>query len=175
MILTMIMKMNILALMIKIVTVCIDEDVGHEHYCYDTVQGAQTWSQEIGFPKCLQTYFPGTMSTGLSRSSPNCRRIDTAMLALRFLPLGWDQPNPPFKPLHSAGFCCCRRRRWIQIIFFCADPPPWSRGLDSPPLPSQSIARCSSFDCGRQAQGDWGLGWRRFLQIWGDQLKVMLP
>ena len=42
MILTMIMKMNILALMIKIVTVCIDEDVDHEHHCYDTVQGVQT-------------------------------------------------------------------------------------------------------------------------------------
>ena len=41
MILTMIMKMNILALMIRIVTVYIDKDAGHEHY-YDTVQGAQT-------------------------------------------------------------------------------------------------------------------------------------
>ena len=52
------------------------------------------------FPKCLQTYFTGTTSTGLSRSSPNCRIIDTGMLALLFLPLGWDQPIPPFKPLH---------------------------------------------------------------------------
>ena len=41
MILTIIMKMNILALMIKIVNVCIDEDVD-EHHRYDTVQGAHT-------------------------------------------------------------------------------------------------------------------------------------
>ena len=88
MILTMILKMNILALMIKIVTVCIDYDVDHEHYYYDTVRGAHTSSQEIGFPKCLQTYFPGTMSTGFPRSFPNCQRIDTGMLALHFLPLG---------------------------------------------------------------------------------------
>ena len=125
------------------------------------------------FPKCLQTYFPGTMWTALSRSSPNCRRIDTGMPALLFL-LGWDQSNPVFlKPLHFAGFSCCRRIWWIQLPFFCADPPPWSRGLDFPPHPSKSIVRCSSFDCGRQAQGDWGLGWR-FLQIWGDDWKVMM-
>ena len=86
--------------MIKIVTVCIDYDVDHEHYCYDTVQGAHTWSQEIGFPKCLQTYFTGTTSTDLSRSSPNCWRADMIMPVLLFPP-GWDQPNPHVKSLQA--------------------------------------------------------------------------
>ena len=81
------MKMNIFALIIMIVSVYyIDYDVDHEHY-YGTVQGAHTLSQKIGFPKCLQTYFTGTMSAALSRSSPNCRRIETAMPVVHF-PLG---------------------------------------------------------------------------------------
>ena len=63
-----------------------------------------------------------------------------------------------------AGFCCCRRTRWIrQQPFLCADSPPWSNSLDSPRLPTKSIVRCSSFDCGRQTQGEWGFWWR--LQI----------
>ena len=82
------MKMNIFALIIMIVSVYyIDYDVDHEHY-YGTVQGAHTLSQKIGFPTCLQTYFTGTMSAALSRSSPNCRRIDGTMPALLCLPLG---------------------------------------------------------------------------------------
>ena len=104
-----------------------------------------------------QTYLPGTMSTALWRSSPNCLRIDMTMPVLLFLPLGWDQPNPPF---NRAGPVGGRRNRRIcsdKHPFFCADSPPWSRRLDFSCLPTTTIGRCSSFDCGRQAQGDWGL------------------
>jgi len=52
----------------------------------------------------------------------------------------------------------CGRRRDIRpdLHFFCAGSPPWSRRLDSRCLPAKTIERSSSFDCGRQAQGDWG-------------------
>ena len=74
----------------------------------------------------------------------------------------WDQPNPPFAGV-GGGW-----RIYISLHFFCSDPPPWSSRLDSPWLPTTTIGRCSSFDCGRQAQGDWGSWWWLFLQIWGD-------
>ena len=102
------------------------------------------------------------MSTALWRSSLNCLRVDLPMPVLLFLPLGWDQPNPSTK---SAGIGCGRRIH-IRLHFFCADTPPWSRRLDSPWLPPKNIVQCSSFNCGRQPQGDWGSWW--FLQIWGD-------
>ena len=93
-------------------------------------------------------------------------------------PLGWDQSTLVFlKPLHFAGFSCCRRNRWNrQLPFFCADSPPWSNSLDSNCLPTKRIGLCSSFDCGRQAQGEWGLDglWWTFHQIWGDDWKVMM-
>ena len=114
------------------------------------------------FPWSSKPYLPGTMSPALWRSSPNCLRIDMAMPVLLFLPLGWDQPNPPF-----AGVGGGWRIQRIKLPFFCAYTPPWSSKLDFPWLPTKTIVRCSSFDCGRQAQDDWGLWWY-FVQIWGD-------
>ena len=115
----------------------------------------------------------GTTSAVLSRSSPNCQRIDLGMPVLLFLTLGWDQPNPPSK---SAGTCCCRRTQWttniwIQWPFFCADPPPWSNSLDSPRLPSTWIVGAGRINFGRQAQGEWRSECR-VLQIWGDDSAV---
>ena len=66
----------------------------------------------------------------------------------------------PVQPSTFAGFCCCRRNRWIQLFFFCVYIPPWEWGniLDSTGITSKTIVVCSSFNCGRKAQGDWGSG-----------------
>ena len=74
-----------------------------------------------------------------------------------------------------SGTCCCWRKGWWwKLPFFCADSHPWSNSMDSPCLPPTWIMGGSSFDCGRTAQGEWGSGWSRFLQIWGDEWKVQV-
>ena len=141
----------------------VDYDVDYEHYYY-TIEVVQR-KVKVRISIIPQPYLPDTMSTALWRSSPNCLRIEMAMPVVLFLPLGWDQPNPSTK---STGICCGRRIH-IKQDFFCAHSPPWSRRLDSPCLPAKTNAICSSFDCGRQAQGYRGSRWW-FLQIWGDGL-----
>ena len=114
-------------------------------------------------PTNIFSIITGTTLAVLSRSSPNCRRIDGTMPALLFLQLGWDQSKP-----YSAGVCCCWRMGRIQQTFICLHSSLW-RILDIPRLPSKSIVWCSSFSCGRQDQGDRGFGWTTFHQIWGEK------
>ena len=112
-----------------------------------------------------QQKIAGITSMALSRSCPDCRRIDKDMPALNFLPLGWDKYDLFF----CAGICCCWRIGWL-VPEFCADAPSWGRGLGSRSQPSYCSERCfRGFHPGRKAQGVRRIG-RSNYKKWGEEL-----
>ena len=156
------MAIIFLALMIMIVAVDIDYNVDLEHY--DHHRYCSRCAEGHRISKMPPRIFNRYNVTGFVEELPQLplpeNRFGHACAAL---PTTGVRPVQPFKPI--AGICCCRRKSWIQVPFFCADSPPWSNRMDSPQLPPKNIVPCSRFDCGRQAQGDWGLGWWIFRQL----------
>ena len=70
---------------------------------------------------------------------------------------------------HKTGVnCCWRMGTRIHPPCLGADAPPWVKSLDSPCLPPTSIGLCSCIGRGRNTEADWGTGWCKFSQSWGD-------
>ena len=137
---------------------------------------AKTWPEKL-FPKlhqiflCLFTVKSCRYNiNGFVEELPQLPENITEQACTAF-PATGVRPNPSF---NHAGICGCWRIQihW-HLLFFCDDPTPWGRRLDSPCLPTKSNVRCSSINCEREAQTDWGFWWE-FILIRGDDWNVLL-